>query len=273
MPAKSNYGTGRYQAARSDLLWLPKGYRRDGTLRGVVYLHGAGELAASPLNYAPGGKQAEASLLYSIAELYPTISFDCGTFGSNDLFDSNHFGSLNAQSELTNAIAWLQTAGGAGGSGGGGAKAGKVLLVGISMGHAISMTWGQAGTNASKIGCIVGILPVNDLDDIRDNNRGGYRAVISTDWGVGAWVSPGNPALPAGANPALVANQTKLRTIPQRLYAASDDTICTFASSVALQANLGSICTLVNLGAGDHTDASVGHVSIPDVLAFLAANS
>ena len=97
--------------------------------------------------------------------------------------------------------------------------------------------------------CIVGVLPVNDLDDIRDNNRGGYQSSISTAWGTGAWTAPGTPALPAGANPAKTANQTNLIALPQKLWYASDDVICEPATAVTLISNLGANCVGVNMGA------------------------
>lgn len=272
----SNHGVGRYVASENDVLWMPRGYRGDGSVRGVVYVHGAGELADTPLNRL-GGKQAEAALLRAVAAVFPMVMFDAGVFAQGGLTDSNNWGNTNGQTRLGQAITFLQTAPGAGGSQnplGGGAKAGKVHLLSISMGHALSLTYAQA--NPANVASIAGILPVNDLDDIRDNDRGaaGYRAGISTAWGTAAWTAPNTPPLPAAANPAKPANQTNLLAIPQRIYYAQDDVICTPATSVALIANLGPKCTGVNLGnTGGHSDATIGAVNVGDVLAFLATNS
>ncbi len=273
MPS-TNYGTGRYVASEGDVLWFPRGYKAGGTIRGVVYVHGAGEVALTPLNGA-GGKQNEAQLLAAIASVYPMVMVDAGVSGQGGTSDSDSWGNTNAQTRIGQAITWLQTAVGAGGMfnpAGGGAKAGTVALVGISMGHALSLTYAQA--NASKVSCIVGILPVNDLDDIRDNNRGGYRASISTAWAASPWTAPGTPALPAAANPAKTTNQTNLIAVPQRLYYAQDDVICTLATCTALIANIGAQCVGVNLGSvGGHSDTTIGFVSVTDVLAYLAAHN
>jgi hypothetical protein len=276
MPAFSNWGTGRYVGSGSegDVLWIPKGYAGGGTVRGVVYVHGAGELALTPLNGATG-KQNEAQLLARIASVYPMVMFDAGIWAQGGTTDSDNWGNTNAQTRLGQAITWLQTAPGSGGwnnPAGGGAKSGKVLLVGISMGHALSLTYAQA--NSGNVQAVVGILPVNDLDDIRDNNRGAYRASISTAWGTGTWTAPGTPALPTAANPAKTGNQTNLIAIPQKLWYANDDVICTPATCTSLISNIGANCTGVNMGnTGGHSDASVGAAPIADVLAFLAAHA
>lgn len=260
----SSYGLGRYVAGETDMLWLPRGYQRDGSIQGVVYCHAFGEVGASLNSFANGVNKA--NLMRAIASLYPVVCFDGGVFGSGTTTDTNSWANTNAQTRLGQAITWLQSASG------GGAKTGKVKLFGYSMGHALALTYAQA--NPANVSCIGGVLPVNDLDDIRDANRGTFRAGISTAWGTAAWTAPGTPPLPAGANPALPANQTNLINIPQRLWYANDDAICTPATAVALIANLGAKCTGVNLGnTGGHVDATVAAISIADVLSFLAANS
>lgn len=261
--SRANFGTGRYVAAESDVLWTPRGYQPNGTIRGVVYCHAFGELGASVNQYVNGLNKA--TLMAAIAALYPVVSFDGGIFGSGTTTDTNSWANPNSVTRLGQAITWLQAAGG------GGAKAGKVILFGYSMGHALALNYAQQFP--AQVAGIIGVLPVNDLDDIRDANRGTFRAGISTAWGTAAWTAPGTPPLPAGANPALPANQTNLKTIPQRLYYANDDVICTPATAVALLNNLGPVCTGVNLGnTGGHTDGTVGTVSTADVLAFIAGH-
>lgn len=71
---------------------------------------------------------------------------------------------------------------------------------------------------------------------------------------------------PLGVSARTAADGTFSLTVP-----ANDDTICTIATANALTANLGAICTLVNMGnSGGHSDASIGAVTIKDVLSFLA---
>lgn len=262
MAFKSRYDFGNHQASRGCIITTPKGYRKDGTKRGVMILHGAGELCSSPLNYSTGGKPKEANIIAAIASVYPTVIIDGGTFASGGVNDSDNWGSPAAVTEMDNGMTTLFAAG----NNGGGAIPGAAIVVGLSMGHAWSLNYAQtSAAKAAKCRAILGILPVNDLDDIRDNNRGGFRASISNVWATGAWISAGNPALPAAANPAVPANQTRWLAIPQRLYYASDDSICTPATVAAMIANV-PIITTVNMGVGDHTDASFGHVDIPGSL-------
>jgi dienelactone hydrolase len=262
----SNYGIGRYVAAEGDVLMLPHGYPRDGSIRGVVYVHAFGEVALSINQFVNGLNKA--SVINAIASVYPTVSFDGGAFGSGTTTDTNSWGNPNAQTRLGQAITWLQS------PSGGGAKTGQVLLVGYSMGHALSLTYAQA--NPQNVAAIVGMLPVNDIDDIRDNNRGTFRASISTAWGTGAWTAPGVPPLPANANPAKVVTQPNCAwlNIPQLLIAANDDQICTMASCIALATAQGQKCQLVNTGnSGGHTDTTIGVINPNDVLTFLARYS
>jgi pimeloyl-ACP methyl ester carboxylesterase len=274
MVANSNFGTGRYVAAESDILWTPRGYT--GGVRGVIYVHGAGELASSVILGSTNGKTNESALLAAIASVYPVLAVDAGVFGANNTTDSNSWGNPNAVTRIGQAITWLQSPIGAGGlqnPAGGGAKAGPVILVGISMGHVTSLNYAQQ--NPTKVAGIVGVLPLNDLDNLRDNNNpivisGGGRLSIERAWGIGAWTAPGTPPLPAGANPALPANQTNLKNIPQLNFAAFDDTVCPFSTALALTTNM-PIAQLVNMGnCGGHSDGSVGVASIVQILQFLS---
>lgn len=269
----SNYGTGRYVASESDVLWYPRGYRGDGTIRGVVYVHGAGELAISAIAGFPNTKTNEANVLGTIASTYPLISFDAGVFGTNGTNDSNNWGNPNGQTRLGQAITFLQTAPGALGMSspvGGGAKAGGVILIGISMGHLLSLTYQLA--NPSKVSAIIGILPCNDLDDIRNRAALGAQNQIGTAWGVGNWISNNNPPLPPLANPANYAGQ--FQNVPQVMYFAQDDTVCTPQSCLLFGAAAGPQCRLVNMGnVGGHSDATIASVPLTDMMNFIARNA
>ncbi len=248
----------------TDVLMLPAGYRRDGTVRGVVFCHGAGELASTPLAGASLGKAKETDLVEAIASVYPMVMFDAGVPGAG-IAASDNWGNPNAVARLGQAISWLQAPGS-----GGGAKAGKVLLIGLSMGHSLAMNYAQA--NPATVAAIVGILPVVDLDQMRDTEPV-VRASISDAWGTGPWVRPGTPPLPAGANPALPADYSHITRIPHRMYYAPDDMIVTAPTVLALKTGLGAAATTVELGDGGHSDQSVGHVPVADLLQFLAANA
>lgn len=251
-----------------DVLWVPDGYARDGSRRGIVFCHGAGELAATPLTGTAGSKAAETRLLWALASRYPMVMFDAGA-GSGTTSPDN-WGNANAVTRLGQAITWLQTPAAPGLSpGGGGAATGKVFLVAISMGSLLALNYAQA--HPASVAAIVGILPAIDLDNIRDNTA--FKAAISSAWGTGTWTAPGTPALPGGANPAVAGNHSAIGAIPQRLYYAPDDAIVATATVTAFASAVGSSVSLVNLGAGGHSDASVGHVSASDVLAFLGAHA
>lgn len=255
---------GVYVAGESHTLALPRGYKRDQSKIGVVFCHGAGELAPTMWQGSLPSKAAESALLAAIADVYPSISFDSGVWAAGNTTDSNHWGNAQSVTRLGQAITLLQSTA----ASGGGAKAGKVILIGLSMGHAQAINY--AAANPNNVAAIVGVLPVNDLNDIRDNDRGGYRASISSAFGTGAWTAPGTPALGAPGNPA--ANASSITAIPHRLYYATGDAICTPATATALQATIGAKCSSVTIGAGGHSDASLALVDPGDLLSWLGAN-
>lgn len=164
MSAFSTLGKGRYVANEWDVLAIPRLYRRDGTKMGVIYCHGAGELAASPLG-SVNSKIAEAQLLSQIAAQYPMAMADLGTWEQGGTSDSNSWGNTNAQTRVGQLKTWLQSASG------GGAKSGKVALIGISMGATTALNY--ARNNPTQVVGVIGIIPVIDLDDIRTNDLGG----------------------------------------------------------------------------------------------------
>lgn len=248
---------GSYVASEDSVLWTPRGYVA-GSKPGVIYCHGAGERATVPMNYG-GNKPNEQALLQRICEAgYMVGTYDLGVFGAGGTTDSDSWGNTNAQTRVGQAITHIQAAG---------AKSGKVILLGISMGHVTAFNY--AKSNPSNVQAVIGVIPVCDLDDIRDNNRNSYRASISTAWGTGAWTSAGTPALPAGANPA--TSNSGWSAKPWLGFYKSDDTIITASTVTALATAVGG--TAVNMGTGGHTDASIGDVDLPTLFAFLAANS
>lgn len=247
----TSYGAGRYVASEGDVLMLPSAYKRDGTARGIVYCHGAGELAPTPLN-AAGNKTYQLRLMQTLVEAgFPLVSCDLGVWAAGNTTDSNNWGSTQAQTRIGQAKTWLQSASG------GGAKSGTVLLLGISMGNAAMVNY--AKNAAAAVGAMVGILPVADIDDIYQNNRNSYRAAIGSAWGV---TFPA--ALPANSNPA--TSNSGAVGIPYRTYYASDDTIALPAPATALTTAIGGTAT--NLGALGHTDAAIGAVSPYEVADF-----
>ena len=194
--ATTNYGTNRYGVNEGDVIMRPRGWKGDGTKRAVIYVHGAGELAISTIlgSTAVPSKVNEAALLAAIADVYPVVAVDAGVFGAGGPTDSNCWGNSNGQTRIGQAITYAQKAVGSGGWAnplGLGAKPGPAALLGLSMGHVLSLNF--AAANPALVTCIIGILPVNDLDDIRDNDRPvpsgasslGYQEGIGTAWATG----------------------------------------------------------------------------------------
>jgi hypothetical protein len=260
LTAQGNVPSGGTQ---TDVLWLPDGYQRDGTRRGVVYCHGANEIALTPLSGSLGNVAGLTALMQKVAQVYPVVMFDSGIYVDGVTNSFNNWGNPNGVTRMGQAITWLQD------PSGGGAESGTVMVIGESMGHVLAMNYSQA--NASQIACIAGMIPVCDLDLIRDTFEPLGNHSISGAWATGTWTAPGTPPLPSGANPAIHANHSNIVSTPHRMYYASDDTIAAPSAVLALQADLGAACTLLEIGPGGH--GSVHNLPPVDLLTFLAAHA
>lgn len=234
----TSYGTGRIQASEADAIITSK--RSQVGARGVVYCHQGGATALTPILSANTGTHA---LIRAIAEVFPVSSQDQGAVGP--------WGNTTAQTRIGQQKTWLQAAPVS-------AATGKVILVGISQGATAMFNW--AIDNPTLVAAMLGVLPVCDLTDIYENNRGGAQAGIGTAWGV----TPPD-ALPAGADPAV--DPSPLVGIPCRLYYASDDTTVLPAKVTAFASAIGATAT--NLGTLGHTEAAIAAVPRPDVVEWL----
>lgn len=218
---------------------VPKLWRLDGITRmGVLYCHGAGTLGADQGSAADGLK----AVLAALAERWP--------LGCADLGGAFTWGNATARTAVGTEKTAIQSAG---------AASGKVALVGGSMGAATALNFARA--NPTLVASVSLILPAVDLNDIHDNNRGGYAASINAAVG-------GDPSAVANSSPA-GADWTGV-SIPMKAWYASDDAIV-IASTVTtfMTARSG---TAVNVGALGHTDAAIAAVPPSDVVDFIAAN-
>lgn len=149
-----------------------------------------------------------------------------------------------------------------------GGRAGKVPLIGLSMGFASSALW--AYNNPTLTSCIVGVIPAIDKQAIRVGDSIGQRAVIDAADGV---TYPA--ALPSGTNPNADPARAVLATIPQLLFYSSDDTTPspTTGASENIEAYAAATgATLVNLGALGHSNAAIEAVAtthFPTLLRFI----
>ncbi len=154
------HGTGLH-APESGIAFLPKRYRRDGTAPGILYLHGASETETMFL-----GRPTNLGLMANLLT-------DAGYPGFAPYMGGDSFGNATSRARITDARAYLQ--------GAMGARAGKVILLGASMGGLAAMTWLK--DNMPNVACAVLIAPACDTGDLVVNNRAGMGSVVNTAYG------------------------------------------------------------------------------------------
>lgn len=224
-------GVGHYQASERSFGVANRMWKGDQSSRGLLYCPGLGATALtfmqSPHDPVPRAL-AEAGV--------PSASFD---FGGSALF-----GNDTARTRVGTARTYANTTWGW--------QTDKVLLIGGSMGGMTALRWALA--NPSLVAAIALFIPLVDVQDLYDNDRGGYASDVETAYG----------ARPSDAqNPA--DNADDLAGIPIKVWSSSDDDLC-------LQSTHGAFCTasgaeLVDLGAVGHNFDSAEYAD--DVADFL----
>lgn len=169
----------------------------------------------------------------------------------------NAFGNDTALSRMDDAKNYLQTAMGA--------KAGKVILMGGSMGGGTCMAWARA--HLASVACMVLYIPLSDMQDIKDNNRAGLAATLDGAY-PGGW---SNAVHGAAHNPLVFASQ--LAGIPIQLWYATDDTIVIPSTVQALIAAIGGSNLEVHTVVGGHADTSAGNIPATQVVSFIQAHT
>lgn len=242
--ATTSYGIGNATANEGDLLIVPRLYKADGTKRLVIYCHGAGANALAPLDAA--NRSGEYKLVDDIVRKtgFPVISTDMG-----GLFT---WGNSSARTGVANAKAYGQGSLW-------GAKSGQIILVGGSMGACVAFNY--AKDNLANVIAMVGVIPVTDLEDIRVNNRGGYKTSIEAAYGLN-----GSTSVAAADNPAQ-NTATKYGTTPYVAWYAADDAIVTASTVTAFASAIGG--TAYNVGSVGHSNAAVLGVDTDVLAAFL----
>lgn len=239
---RTRYDVGGYVASEGSVLSVGRLYKPDATRMGVLYIHGAGEAAESPFTGSNVNKTGEYAIMAALAAAgYPVLSCDLGVPAAG-ITNANAWGNPNCLTRIGQAITYLQGAGEYRG-----AKTGKVLLLGVSMGNCGAVNY--AAANPSNVAGIVSIIPVWDVEDIRTNDRGSYRASIGSAHGV---TYP--TALPAGRNPK--DNAASLNgVVPYKCWYAADDTIAIASAAIAGAAAAGGAA--VDVGNLGHSNAAV----------------
>lgn len=235
-PALRRYGTG-YTGSEAYELLTPPGWRRDASRRAVVFCHGGGGLAYTWSYYLP---QLEALAVAG----HPVISTDMG---------GDTWGNDTGQTRVGQSWTFAQTAFGA--------KTDKMILVGDSMGGAVALNY--AMNNPSNVSAIALTRPVIGLDDIHDNNRGGFQSAINTAYTDSTtWES-----VKGTHDPSLNTSTHNTNAIPTRIWSGQADTKCLWSIAQTFDAAVGS-CDLAELvGEVDH---GVTKLSGTDLVAFLA---
>lgn len=241
MAASTEYSVGTVVPAEGALVIRPK-FKPLTPKQGVMFVHGAG--SDSTYCISPLGVQSTLTNLIA-TEGYTGYSGDNG--------GPNTWGNVSAISRMTSGYGHLQAQG---------TRAGKVALVSASMGGLVSLVW--AAQNKSKVSCIVSVIPVMNVTDIKTNNRGGYGAAIDAAYS-GGWSEATYGAV---HNPRTLAAAGKFSGIPMLLFYGLTDTLCVPAETEAFAASVGSSVELVALPSG-HDFTSYGLVDHPRIVEFL----
>lgn len=244
----SSYGLDAYHAGEAHVAVIPKGYRYDGTVRGVLFCHSRGGDATQ--GFLP------TASTYAVIQAVARAGFPVLT---TDLGGTDTWGNDTAIARLTEAKTYLQGAAW-------NAKAGTVLLLGQSMGALAMLNW--ARQNLASVAAAVGLVPVSDLNDVYANNRGGFAAGIDTAYG-GSYVDSTQKAL---HNPAYFATLGDLAGLNYQAHYGSSDTIVIPSTVTGLVSAIGGTASAVNVGAYDHS-TTLDHINTATLTAFLAAHA
>lgn len=236
---RSEQGADRYAAGEQDVYLADNAQWATG-VRGALYLHGANADHAACRDYANLG---ELHLVNAVAELFPVLSIDAG--------GPTAMGNDTAIARIGDAVSYLQ--------GARGAKAGKVILIGSSMGVLGALNYARA--NPTKVAAVLGVIPAIDLHDIVVNDRAGLAAAANASYG-GTYSELTHGPM---HNPASYA---AFFTVPTRLYYASDDAAAIPSAALAFTAACTS-ARAFSLGALGHTQAAIDAVPRAEVLRWL----
>lgn len=230
---------------------------------GVILAHGANGGGQQWVN----GNAAVGTSYFYIGPALANAGFTCiasdlGSTGSQDVF-GNDTGMARMEEDRA-ALAAL------------GCKAGKVLLLGVSHGGLMIQNYARA--NPSRVAAAIGLLPLCDLDVLRDNNTGGFQAQVNTAWGLAAGSTSGTVPLPGRASPAAAANRALIGSsrAPFRFYYSSADSIIPQATVTAQAAGLratGLGCDAVKVSSSLDHSGNFGPVwPYNDFVQFLTGN-
>lgn len=216
-------------------------YHYGGVRRGVVFCHGA----------AGTGDGGEATVQALVNAGYPVICADL----SAAAYSGSNWGNADHIDAIGDAWAYL--------TGTYGAKTDKVLLFGMSMGVTGALAYARAFP--STVQAVAGGLPALDVDDIYQNDKGGFRAAIGTAYGTVWPLSLGD----LSANSPVAFSAAALSGQTVRLWAASDDPVASTTAACNTWGGKGATLTVTDMGAVGH---DAGAVPLADVVQFFDDN-
>jgi hypothetical protein len=168
---------------------------------GVIFYHGAGSTATYLLDAAPAN---QADLTQRVSSRWPGIS---GGYGGDS------WGAPAANAKAESYLARMRSR--AGGS------ADDFSAIGASMGGLTGFNQAR-NTSGIKPTAIVMVIPVINLADIVDNNRGGFAGAVNTAFG-GAY---NEAASGATCNPYTYRADASIAGIPMLIFYGLTDAIC-----------------------------------------------
>jgi pimeloyl-ACP methyl ester carboxylesterase len=221
---RKSYGSGLYATGEAHLYVGPLESRAG--LPPVVVCHGANGTALTT---------------NTDANVYPAVracaTNDLATL-AGDLGGTNTWGNDTSRARVSDAKTYLQGSAHS-------AKAGGVLLLGISMGALTALLWAKA--NPTLVRATALLIPELDPTTVHDTNRGGFAAAIEAAYGgLAGW-----NAAKATHDPSIDA--ASYTGFPIAIWNSSNDSIGTPAATVASWA--------VAAGATTHSLGAVGHDS------------
>jgi S-formylglutathione hydrolase FrmB len=213
---------------------------------GIIYCHGAEGEAGGGLTWMKVPERIP--MLRQLAGAgYTMVSADMGGVAT--------WGNATAIARISSARTYIQTLAGV--------SAGKVVLVGQSMGALNALNWARA--NPTLVHCVIALIPVINLTDVRDNH--GLSASIDSAYAGGY----SQATYGAAHNPATFAAAGGLAGIPIQCWYGTTDTLClpAFATAFGAAANA---CVLKPV-AGGHAEATIALMDPAQVLSFVLSNS
>jgi len=175
-------------------------YPKRSKLPVVLQSHGAQGYGASILdNYAKDNWRTQM-----VASEYPMLSGDNGGF--------NTWGNDLSVQRLGGHLSYMQSRPDADPT--------NYALIGGSMGAIVSLNYIAQATVKPK--CFVGMIPVMNLNDFVQNNRGGYASFINAAYG-GAY---NEATMGATKSPHTMRASAKLMGIPMLLFYGLSDALC-----------------------------------------------